>query len=127
MSEKKVTKRENYATLTAIVEASDVPNKADILAFIEHEVELLNKKSSSGKATKTQELNVELSGIVLNVLAGASAPMSVAEVMSAVDTTFTEKGVVASNQKVTSLLTKLLNDGKVVRTTEKKKAYFSVA
>jgi hypothetical protein len=47
--------------------------------------------------------------------------------MSAVDTAFTEKGVVASNQKVTSLLTKLLNDGKVVRTTEKKKAYFSVA
>lgn len=126
MAEKKITKKENFAIVRGIVEASAVENKADILAFIDHEVELLNKKSSSGKATKTQALNVELMDSIVAALANGGK-MSVAEIMAAVDDEFTAKGVVASNQKVTSLVTKLLNDGKVVRTTEKKKAFFELA
>jgi hypothetical protein len=128
-SVKKVTKKERFAEVRDIVEKSGADNTAEILAFIDHEVELLNKKSSSGKTTKTQALNAELAEIVLTALAGSAEPMTVGEVMAAVEPQFAEKGddVVASNQRVTSLLTKLLNDGKVVRTVEKKKAHFSVA
>jgi hypothetical protein len=123
---KKVTKKENFATVRSIIEAADVENKAEILAFIDHEVELLNKKTSSGKATKAQEQNIELMEIVINALANGGK-MSVAEVMAMVDDEFTAKGVIASNQKVTALLTKLLNDGKVIHTVDKKKAFFELA
>ena len=38
-----------------------------------------------------------------------------------------ENGKTISNQKITALLTKLVNAQRVVRTTEKKKSFFSVA
>jgi predicted transcriptional regulator len=117
---KKVTKREYFAELTKIVAASEVENKADVLAFIEHEVELLNRKSSSGKLSKTQEENVVLMNTILEVLGEADAPMSIADIMA-------DERVGLSNQKVTSLVSKLVKEEKVVRTTEKKKPYFSIA
>ena len=44
--EKKVTKKEMFAKLYALVENSTADNKTDLLGFIDHEVELLEKKSS---------------------------------------------------------------------------------
>ena len=39
----KVTKRERFAQLKAIVETSNVANATELKEFIEHEVELLHK------------------------------------------------------------------------------------
>ena len=46
---KKVTKREYFAQLREVV--ADNP---ELVAFIDHEVELLNKKNSGNSQTKTQ-------------------------------------------------------------------------
>ena len=50
MAEVKVTKKDWYAQIRAVVEASDNEQKEGILGFIDHEVELLE-----AKATKAAE------------------------------------------------------------------------
>lgn len=46
MAEVKVTKKDWYAQIRAVVEASDNEQKEDILGFIDHEVELLEAKAA---------------------------------------------------------------------------------
>lgn len=46
MAEVKVTKRDWYAQIRAVVEASDNEQKEGILGFIDHEVELLEAKAA---------------------------------------------------------------------------------
>ena len=118
----KVTKRERFAQLMEIVKASDVENSAELVAFIEHEVELLTKKNSrSGKPTKTQVENESIKAQIVSVLESAGKPMTVTQLLA--------KSELAdlSNQKVSALLTQLRKTGVVVRTVEKKVAFYSLA
>ena len=118
----KVTKRERFAQLMEIVKASDVENSAELVAFIEHEVELLTKKNSrSGKPTKTQVENESIKAQIVSVLESAGKPMTVTQLLA--------KSELAdlSNQKVSALLTQLRKTGRVVRTVEKKVAFYSLA
>lgn len=130
----KVTKKDRFAEVRAIVEASSVENKADLLAFIDREVELLAKKSGSGKETKSQKANNIIMDTILEVLAEKTAPVTIGELMEdARLSSYTEEtkdnetvNKPMTNQKLTSMVTKLLNAKKVVRTENKKKAYFSL-
>ena len=118
----KVTKRERFAQLMEIVKASDVENSAELVTFIEHEVELLTKKNSrSGKPTKTQVENESIKAQIVAVLESAGKPMTVTQLLA--------KSELAdlSNQKVSALLTQLRNAGAGVRTVEKKVAFYSLA
>ena len=118
----KVTKRERFAQLMAIVEASNVANATELKEFIEHEVELLNKKNSrSGKPTKTQVENEAIKTQIVSILERVGKPMTVTQLLS--------EGELAglSNQKISALLTQLRESGKVMRTVEKKVAYYSMA
>ena len=92
-------------------------------AFIEHEIELLEKKKSGErKPTATQIANEGLKETILEVLTGAETPMTVSEIIKA-----HAELVELSNQKVSALMTQLVNEHKVVKTTEKRKSYFSIA
>ena len=118
----KVTKRERFEQLMEIVKASEVENSAELVAFIEHEVELLTKKNSrSGKPTKTQVENESIKTQIVSVLESAGKPMTVTQLLA--------KSELAdlSNQKVSALLTQLRKAGAVVRTVEKKVAFYSLA
>ena len=114
----KMTKREYFAILKTMVEASNVANMADMVAFIDHEVELLDRKSSKSVQTKTQKENVAVKEEILSALADFAKPVTVSEIMVTVP---------LSNQKISALLRQLVKEGKVVRTEEKKKAYFALA
>lgn len=117
----KVTKKDRFATLKAIVEVLDREDKDELIAFIDHEVELLSKKrSTSDKPSKKQ---IENEGIKTDILAylGTVERAKVGEIVKALG------DKVTSSQQVSALVTQLKNDGKVVRTTEKKDIYFSVA
>ncbi len=116
----KVTKKDRFATLKAIVEVLDREDKDELIAFIDHEVELLSKKrSTSDKPSKKQ---IENEGIKADILAylGTVERAKVGEIVKALG------DKVTSSQQVSALVTQLKNDGKVVRTTEKKDIYFSV-
>ena len=118
----KVTKRERFAQLMAIVETSNVANATELKEFIEHEVELLNKKNSrSGKPTKTQVENEAVKAQIVSILKRVGKPMTVTQLLSESELA----GL--SNQKISALLTQLRESGKVMRTVEKKVAYYSMA
>lgn len=131
MANTKMTKRDYFALISAIVENSDTANKADIKAFIDHEVELLNKKNSSksGKPTKTQEENEVIKTIILEVMAEIGRPATLTEIQQ-FDSRLQTKadGGVLTPQKLSAIVKLMIDkDNTVVRTVEKKKAFFSLA
>jgi hypothetical protein len=126
----KMTKKDYFAILSTIVAEVNPTNSADILAFIQHEVELLEKKNSakSSKPTKTQLANEGLKDAIIATLAEIDKPVTITEMQKYnPDLATDEKGETISNQRVSALLRQLIDCGTVVRTTEKKKAYFSLA
>ena len=112
----KITKKEMFMMIKA-----QVKDNAEMVAFIDHEIELLDKKASNKKATKTQEANVGIKSIILTVLEGAK-PMTVTEMQGA----SAELGEL-SNQKVSALVRQLVDAGDVVRIIDKKVSRFSLA
>lgn len=88
--------------------------------FLTHELELLNKKSTTKKSAKDSETNEALKVAILDVLTTLESG-SVSEIQKQ----NTDLSVL-SNQKVSSLLKSLVEDGQVVKTTDKKKSVFSL-
>ena len=122
---KKITKKDMFNEIIKMMngEQMSVSTQA-VIDFANHEIELLNKKSSSssGKPTKTQIENEGYKEVILEALATADKPMTISEIMEYADALAGLK-----NQRVSALMTQLKNAGKVIRTEEKKKAYFSLA
>ena len=112
----KITKKEMFTMIKA-----QVKDNAEMVAFIDHEIELLDKKASSKKATKTQKANVGIKSTILAILEGAK-PMTVTEMQGA----SAELGEL-SNQKVSALVRQLVEAGEVVKTIDKKVSRFSLA
>jgi len=112
--EKKITKVDRFNQLKAITEVAE---NADLVAFIDHEIELLQKKSASKKPTKTQEANEGLKDIILTVL--TSEGMTASEVLASADEF---SGL--SNQKISTLLNQLVKDGKIEKVTDSRKSIF---
>ena len=112
----KITKKEMFTMIKA-----QVKDNAEMVAFIDHEIELLDKKASNKKATKTQEANIGIKSTILAVLEGAK-PMTVTEMQGA----SAELGEL-SNQKVSALVRQLVESGEVVKTIDKKVSRFSLA
>ena len=55
MANTKMTKKDWFAEIRGIVAEMEREDKADMLAFIDHEVELLSKKKSSTNSKKDKE------------------------------------------------------------------------
>ena len=120
---KKMTKKEMFAMVAKVVENSEVANKAEMLEFIAHEVELLEKKNSKTGQTKTQKENEVLMAQLLEALAEFDKPITVSEFMKE----SSHEVATLSNQKLSALLKKLVDSEKVIKTVEKKKSFFSLA
>lgn len=120
--EKKMTKKEWFAALASVVEASEMENKTEALAFINREVELLEKKSAKSGQTKTQKENVEVMEKIKSALGEVGKAVTITELQAA-----SAEMAEYSNQKLSALLKKLVESGEVVKTIEKKKSYFSLA
>ena len=110
------TKREMFALI-----ASALADNEEVVEFCNHEVELLNKKASykSSKPSKKSVENEAIKAEILEVLGGSEAPMTIGEINTVLDKGFT-------SQKVSALLTQLIKAEKVVKTYEKKVAYFGI-
>lgn len=113
--EKKTTKKEMFAMIR-----ERVLDNAEMVEFIDHEVELLNKKSANKKPSKASEENKVLAERVLEVLTtdGKTATEIIAS---------TDEFAGMSNQKMTALLKLLIADGKVEKYTDKSKSLFRLA
>ena len=119
--EKKVTKREKFEMLKALVK-----DNAMLVEFIDHEIELLDNKKSKGNA-KANEKAVAENELVFNGLKAVGKAVTVSELIAQVDLTalVNESGVV-STQKVSAILKRLKEQGRVETITDKKRTLFSV-
>jgi len=111
-----MTKRENYAELRTLALAGA---RADLVAFIDHEVELLDRKNKAPKkATKTQVENEALKDRILDLLRTQPEPLTATAIGELLG---------LSVNKTSALLTQLKEDNSVTREVVKRKAYFTVA
>lgn len=94
----------------------------DAIAYLEHELELLNKKSASRGSSKTAKENAPLMDKIVEVLSVADGGKTVSEIQQMDETL---NGL--SNQKVSALMRSLVSAGKVNKTTEKGKSLFALA
>ena len=119
-SSARLTKAQKFAIL------ADLPAvKADpmLSEFIAHEVELLAKKNSADKKpTAQQEANAVIKAAVLEVL-GDGKLRTVSDLLKEVpglpDT--------MTNQRMSALVRQMVDAGQVVRSEDKRKAFFAIA
>lgn len=122
MAEKnKFTKRDKFEMLLRKVEGDEF-----LTEFINHEIELLSRKSKSTKPTPAQEDALAVADIIRDVLAESVKGMTVGAILK--DKRIAEyvkaDGNSVSSQMVTAILSKNPND--FVRTLDKKTALYSL-
>lgn len=116
-NEKKMTKREMFESLLKL---SAVQADPKMVEFINHELELLNRKNSAEKKPTAQQVANEatkqaiLDGMEPNRL------YTVTEIIKEIP-----ECAELSNQKVSALLRLLKDECKVIKTEDKRKSYFS--
>ncbi len=116
---KKVTKKEMFASARELAIAN---GREDLVAFIDHELELLDRKASKSGNSKTQAENLVVMDRLYNELATMTNPVTISDFQKN-----SEYAGTLSNQKISALFKKMIEDGRVVKTTDKKKSLFSVA
>lgn len=125
----KMTKKDWFKLLAGIVEKTEITKdfdkdkKVETLEFIKHELELLNKKSSKPGKKKTAHIkeNEELMELIEIALELFGKPVTVTTMIK--ENSEMNK---LSSQKLSALLKKMIEAGKVVRTVEKRVPYFSL-
>ena len=119
MTTKKITKRDRFNALLAIAAVQADP---DMVAFIEHELDLLAKKNSADKKpTAQQTANEAIKSAILEAME-ADRLYTITELQKSIP-----ECAELSNQRVSSLMRQLKDSGMVIRTEDKRKAYFSKA
>lgn len=121
----KITKREFYMAIIALINNEEISLASDeIVDFCNHEIELLDKKRSSGsrKPTKTQVENEGHKAKIIEVLTALDHPATIKEIQA-------EAPELSefSTSKMSALLTALNKTGAVERTLIKRVAHFSMA
>ena len=119
--EKKMTKRDYFnKIMTAMA------NDNEIVEFCKHEIELLDKKKSNGKAKVNETLDKSLE-LVYTALAEIGKAVTTTELIASYDLSAIANDLgIVTTQKVSSYLNKLVDSGKVNKVTDKKKTYFSI-
>jgi len=120
-SNRKPTKRDHFNALLAI---PAVAENADLVDFINHEIELLDKKNTAERKPTAKQ--VENAGFKSDILTWMEdgVQYTSADIAKGVPA-IADAGISAN--RVTAMLTQLVNDGKVVRTVDKRKSYYSLA
>lgn len=132
MAEKKITKREKFEMLRALVEDNDM-----LVEFIDHEIELLSRKGSkSATLTPAQKDALAVAEIIKDILSECSDEkgMTVGALLKCepIATYVKADGNAVSSQMITAIFTKSTvspenPNGDYIRTVEKKVAYYALA
>lgn len=120
----KMTKKDYFAKIKGLL-----AKESDIVAFCDHELELLAKKNTSRGETKTQKENAVLNEQILDILATLDEAKTVTELINETEIgkiTFGKDQKAMTNQKLSRLVNDLAKDNKVVRTEIKGTAYFKI-
>lgn len=114
---KKLTKKDYFNELKGLVS-----DRQDLVDFIDHEIELLSKKSSRTTPTKTQVENEAIKEKIVATLVQLDRYATITEIQNA-----NIELANLSNQKISALLKQLVDTNKVNKMIDKKKAYFKAS
>lgn len=112
----KKTKRDLFLEVRKVVAEND-----ELVAFVDHELELLDKKAST-KSTKVNDEQVSLMEKIVNALNEIGRSVTISELQKE-NTEMAEY----SNQKLSAMLKKLVDNKQVTKIVDKKKSYFTTA
>ena len=112
----KKTKKDLFLEVREVVAGNE-----ELVAFVDHELELLDKKAST-KSTKVNDEQVALMDKIVNVLNEIGRSVTISELQK-------ENAEMAeySNQKLSAMLKKLVDNKQVTKIVDKKKSYFKIA
>lgn len=121
------TRKEMFTTISDFL----VEHDADValIDFVNHQIELLDSKKENKKQAKEQEENAAYSDAIYEQMA-FERKYSVAELMKelpAVNDWNANHETELSVQKLASLLKPLVDGGKVIKTTEKRRVFYTKA
>ena len=120
MANKKTTKREYYEIIK-----SKLADNAEIVAFCDHEIELLDnrKKTTDGekKLTPKQKENLALVSTIVDNME-VDTIYSISDMQRKI-----EVCKELTNQKISSLIRQAMSDGTIERVEVKGKAFFKLA
>ena len=113
-----MTKKEMFAEIRNIVADNE-----EMVAFIDHEIELLEHKSNSPKKpTKTQIENDGFKAEIVDYLTEVDAPKTIKELQAEIPSISK-----LTNQRITHMLTDLVKAETLTKEYVKKTPYYSVA
>ena len=116
---KKLTKKDHFNALKSIPE---VAQNEVLMAFIDHEIELLNRKNSTAtgekKLTATQVANEELKTAILNGMTPKRL-YTITELMKEIP-----ECAELTNQKISAIVRQMCKENTVNRIEDKRKALF---
>lgn len=112
----KKTKRDLFLEVREVVAGNE-----ELVAFVDHELELLDKKAST-KSTKVNDEQIALMDKIINALNEIGRSVTISELQK-------ENAEMAeySNQKLSAMLKKLVDNKQVTKIIDKKKSYFTTA
>lgn len=119
---KKITKRDRYNALLSI---PAVANDPEMVEFIEHEIDLLNRKNTTKdgekRLTKTQTENAKVAEEILSYMEidHLYAPADLIKLVPAC--------AEYSVPKISAVVRPLVDDNKIVKVNDKRKVYYKLA
>ena len=116
-----MTKREMYTEIANLLSTNE-----EIVAFCNHELELLDRKREKG-STKANEKSETEMALVYETLASVGGNATISQLIASgcLNDLANDMGVV-STQKVSSVLRKLVANGSVESYKDKKVTYFRI-
>lgn len=122
--EKRLTKKDYFEMIKGVC-----ADRADIVDFCNHEIELLSRKNSKSGATKTQKENEIVANVLVEELAKIGKPITITDLMNTSEIVkgYTlENGNNLTNQKISAIFKQLVESQRIVKVVDKKKSYFSI-
>lgn len=111
-----MTKRENFVALKEMVSAN-----AEMVAFIDKEIALLDKKNSKDRKPSAKQLeNAKILPTILEVMARIGEPVRVKELCA--EPEFKDFTI----QKVSAMMKKLVDAKEISRFSEKRETFFEL-
>ena len=121
-NEKKMTKAVAWGIVKTIVKQSGHAQTAELVEKIDNELALLAKKNSAEKKpTAQQTANEGIKSAILDGMESGKA-YTITDIIKSVP-----ECADLTNQRVSALMRQMVDSGAVVRTEDKRKAYFTLA
>ena len=111
-----MTKREMFVAI-----ANRVADDAEMVEFLNHQIELLDGRKASKTPSKTQRENEGVKELILRALVQFDEPVTVSELIA-----HGEGLDKFTNQKISALLKQLVEGGKVEKSTDGKRSLFAI-